>query len=224
MDCAESVTEAGRGLWGYHETDFVLSTVNRTWRSRYGPRTRTASFFRFTYQLRASMPMRPEVREFETELRRDAFFAASIGTWKRRGGSADLALGCRPLIESWVGRSISAVVGSARGLTFSIDEAPVYLELAPDVVVHGTVVEPDAEGYSDALSQLAGQRITEADVYLDEGIVVAAGGRELRLPVDRIERYDSPDDLEELFGHLPWQFWDTDNSSRPAHVTLPDAD
>lgn len=69
MDCTEKLTASGRGLWGYHQATYALSTVTEVWRARRSDRTRLRERHVLSFQIDGGQPDR---RSFDTtEKRRD---------------------------------------------------------------------------------------------------------------------------------------------------------
>ena len=194
MDCAEKLTASGHGRWGDHRTDFALSNISRTWRSRQGDDTRSLDAFRLTFWPDGGPPDR---REFPTASQRDAFLAASISQRETADLPAEASLlGCQSLVAAVIGDELAGVWFVMDYLQLQFQSRMATFYSWPMVRSGGDHLEFGQPGYRDFLCSLIGQRVVDADVYLDEGVVLSFSEGELVVAPEQIRSGRHPEVIE----------------------------
>jgi hypothetical protein len=194
VECAEKLTASGHGRWGDHRTDFALSTITRTWRARQGDGNRSLDAFRLTFWLDGGSPDR---REFATASQRDAFLAASISQRETADLPAGaLLLGCQSPVAAVIGDELAGVWFVMDYLQLQLQGGMATFYAWPTVRSGGDDLGFGQPGYRDALCSLIGQRVVDADVYLDEGVVLSFSQGELVVAPQQIRSAPYPEVIE----------------------------
>jgi hypothetical protein len=190
VDCTESLTASGRGRWGYHDTRFALSTVRRTWRSRWSERSRSVETFVLWFQLRDHDADR---RSFATGEERQAFLDANIGD-RATGGDASSPLGgCRPWFEDYVGDDLAGVWFVMDYLQLQFGRGVSNFYAWPEVRTGDSRLNFGDPGYRDGLCGFIAHSVTFADIFLDDGLVIGFDTGELVVSPEQVRSAPYPE-------------------------------
>lgn len=193
MDCTETLTASGRGRWGDHDTDFALSTVRRTWRSRWNEQSRSVDTFLLSFQLRDRDPDR---RSFATAEEREAFLAASIGNRTLGGDTPSLLGGCRPWVENYVGDDLAGVWFVMDYLQLQFQRGVSNFYAWPQVRTGDSRLDFGDPGYRDGLCGFIAHTVTFADIFLDDGLVIGFDTGEVVVSPEQVRSAPEPEVVE----------------------------
>jgi hypothetical protein len=220
MKWVEKVTGAGRALWGYRDVDVAVSTIDRTWHSRHSGKMLVATSYRFGYQLLTPMKFPIEVREFTSEAARSEFIRVGITQWRERMTSDYVLRPWTPTFQRWSGAALEAIeIKNGGWLELRIGGEVERLEVLPELRHNGRSVAEGSDHYLEVIQSMVGRSISNVDVYLDDGLVIEAGGTELVVTTTRI--WDDPWNFE--FEWLLGSYVIPPQPSKPL-VTVSDTD
>lgn len=193
MECEEILTGSGRGHWGDRSVRYALSTVRITWRARTGTGARSKERYRFTFQVDA----RPaDLREFDTEAERSAMIARSIPDAIPWPDGAGLLQGCLPSVSALVGERLAGVWFVIDYVQLQFDDGITNFYAWPKVRRGEEEFDFGQPGYRDALCAFICERVTQADLFLDAGLVVSFGSGQLIVSPDQIRGAPQPEVVE----------------------------
>ena len=199
MECIETLTASGRGRWGDHDARFALSTVRRTWRSRWSEESRAVDGFLLGFHLEGFAPDR---RWFATAEERDAFLEASVTDRVPAKEDPSLLGCCRSWVEDFVGDDLAGVWFVMDYLKIQFQRGVTNFYAWPQVRTGDSRLDFADPGYRDGLCGFITHTVTFADIFLDDGLVIGFDVGELVISPDQVRSAPQPEVVEGNGGGL----------------------
>jgi hypothetical protein len=192
MECIETLTTSGHGRWGDDDTAFALSTVRRTWRSRWSDTSRSVDTFVLTFDFRDYHGQ----RSFPTAIEREAFLDSHIANRSVGGDASSLLKDCRPWVENYVGDDIVGVWFVMDYFQLQFQQGVTNFYAWPQVRTGESRLDFGDPGYRDGLCGFITHTVTFADIFLDDGLVIGFDIGELVVTPDQFRSAPDPEVVE----------------------------